>query len=91
MLPLRGEDPAARTKEMAHKKGSPSKAIHVVKYFGFTVGSSYAFLYLINKNAEEPVSQKRLCGYALGIPSLIGLGVYLGVIAGFKPCTSLIT
>ncbi len=92
MQPVLAENSAPHTiKPLEIKKKDPFPSLELVKYFGLTVVSSYGFLYLINKNAQEPVTQQRLMGYALGIPAVIGLGMYIGIVAGFKPCTSLIT
>ena len=83
--------PSQANEPVEVSKKAPSAQLEFVKYFGLTVASSYGFLFLINKNGNQPVTERRLVGYAVGIPSLIGLGMYLGVVAGLKPFTSLVT
>jgi hypothetical protein len=73
------------------KSTSSSRRWQLVKYFGASTAATYGFLYVTTRAAQGPHSSNQLLTYSLGLPTLLGLGIYLGVLTRTKPFDALIT
>ncbi len=91
MTPLWAVNPLAESQKQPTKKNLTSKQLQHMKYFGLSTASTYGFLYLISYTSGEQISKKRLLAYSLGLPTLLGLGMYFGVLFRVKPFSTLIT
>ncbi len=70
---LIAQEPAKKSALTPYRK-------RLLKYFGLSILATYGSLYALNKNASVAVSNKRLLAYSAGIPSVLGLGLYLATI-----------
>lgn len=91
MIPLWAENFEPIAKNAPSKPFLTPKQVQLIKYFGLSSTSTYGCLYLIAKTSGDSISQTRLLSYAVGIPTVMGLGIYLGVLVKLKPFNSLIT
>jgi hypothetical protein len=91
MIPLEAGNFDLASKNVPSKPFSRSKKVQLMKYFGLSSTITYGCLYLIAKTSGDPISQTRLLSYAVGIPTVMGLGLYLAVLIKLKPFNSLIT
>jgi len=58
----------------------------LLTYAGLSSLATYLSLSILNKNAPQAVSQRKLLGYATALPATLGLGLYLGSLyTKFKP------